>query len=354
MRIKPGGFRWCDLDPDNPDHVRKFKRRVPGLPPPSAKKAKSVTRSREHQPKPRRKKQPDFGDELANFELGMQEIRLCYLRWITHPDFKPPRRPFGSLAARSKYQVLKSPTGDAFTLSPCGWGSIYLGGGKGSASLPNKSEVYPDDPALLEKTRSIRARLDQAMFEIRQAAMSLIDAGDQEEVWALLQDYFWVKLGVHEYAFDLLFDVPMKKTHTVRNLLVDSLRRGEDLRHTWYRKNIKVEELKKFIRATRWNRYACCSFDCGPIAISRNGFVRFGSIAEDRKTLKAPGQSASGMVRSRWSRKLLEPHYHLLALYDEQPLAGVTTYETLESRRAEILEFIEQTQESLRTASRRR
>lgn len=78
-----------------------------------------------------------------------------------------------------------------------------------------------------------------------------------------MQDYFWIKLGIHEFVYDLHFDEwgdnpEWDDNSDIREAIVNSLRQNENLRNTWRKKcrekgigsnkkSIK-ESLEKFVK----------------------------------------------------------------------------------------------------------
>ena len=140
---------------------------------------------------------------LRTIEYYLQEIRICYLRWITHEDFKPPTKRIAGVDANGDYEVIASPNGNAFSLSPCGWGSCYMGGGQGSIKIP--SECYPNDEKLKERTDTTKEILSSSVKVLKNRLLELISNGEFEEVWTILQDYYWIKLGIHEFVYDIAF-----------------------------------------------------------------------------------------------------------------------------------------------------
>jgi hypothetical protein len=312
VRIRLGATAWCALDIDRPEDVRRFREMVPGLP---------------------GLKNPEIDGLvdralglLRQFEYQLQVIKVRYFQWVTHPEFKPPQEPIVGMAAGDAYEVIFGDNGNAFTMSPCGWGSAYQGGGNGSTCLPGG--VYPQDAGLIRSTAETKSALAAITGQLRQILLRLLDHRAMEDLWALLQDLYWVKMGIHEFESDLKFRRPLEQeSGPVRDLLVVSLRQGEDLRRTWKSQKIKKADLTQFIRGLRWQRYACCAFDAGPITISRAGFVRYSEVARTLAAAPAPipdpGRDREMEWRAgarEWAHGILRQHYALLLSYCEPPL----------------------------------
>ena len=272
---------------------------------------------------------------LKRIEYYLQWIRVYYLRWVTHESFTPPKADIAGIGANGDYIVLDSPNGRAFTLSPCGFGSCYVGAPKGSVGIPDG--CYPDDEKLKGRTAFARGKLSDAVNSLKERLLTLIDQGRFGDVWGVLQDYYWIKLGIHEFAYDVAFCASPDNS-SVRDVLVNSIRRGEDLKLTWHKYQIEEAALRKFIiYRFAWNRYACCAFDCGPITLSRNEFVHFSDFSECRRKYEPPADGTSTEEKRKWAKGILKAYYDLLLCYDEPPLIKNERYRDLAGARPEIV-----------------
>ena len=266
----------------------------------------------------------DITNILQRIEYYFQEIRVCYLRWVTHEEFRPPTSEVARLCANDDYLVIASPYGRAFTLSPCGLGSCYVGGGQGCVKITNG--CYPNDAELKERTDNAKSILSISIKDLKKHLLKLINNEEFEEAWTILQDYYWIKLGVHEFVFDLTF-CDLLPNNSVRNILINSLKQGEDIKDTWQGKGVVKEDLVHFIKyGLSWNRYACCAFDCGPIALSKKDFVHFSVIARLRSQEKTPCEEKENIIKREWAKKILRQNYDLLLCYDEAPLMNNQSY----------------------------
>jgi hypothetical protein len=339
VRIRMGSYPWCKLDPDNPQDVLEFRRRVGHLPatPAEAGEKKSFPSTgvtdRNH-----------LVQYLRHVEWYLQEVRLLYLLWITEDGFKPPSESVGGLGAGGDFTVVCSPKGRAFTLSPCGPGAVYCGGGHGTVKMP--PDCYPRNQALQERTRSTQQNLSSEMKKVRCSLLELVNAGNLQDCWGYLQDFYWIKLGIHEFAFDLSFLNP-SPPDSVRGILLKSMQNGVDLRLDHCSRDLPVQDLKEFIRhRLTWNRYACCAFDSGPIAIGRNGFVRFSEFARHRALFEAPLLASEPELRE-WAKGVLKEHYDILLSYDEPPIAEAHHFDVWRQRRTEIRRKLAEVEEKL-------
>jgi len=272
---------------------------------------------------------------LKIIEYYLQEIRVCYLRWVVHEGFTPPKTDIAGIGANGDYIVIDSPNGRAFTLSPCGFGSCYVGAPKGSVGIPDG--CYPDDEKLKDRTAFARDKLSDAVKSLKERLLKLIDQRQFGDVWGVLQDYYWIKLGIHEFAYDVAFYASPDNS-SVRDVLINSLRQGEDLRLTWHKYQIEEDALRKFIiYRFAWNRYACCAFDCGPITLSKNGFVHFSDFSEHRGKYEYPADTAGIEEKRKWAKDILKTYYDMLLCYDEPPLRKNEIYRDLAGARHEIV-----------------
>lgn len=316
-RIWLGGYKWCNLDPSSKKDINKFKQ-IAGL---------SDHTSTKKYPQTSRSTKAIALSETARrdirfMEFYLQDIRLLYLRWITDTGFRPPNTKLAGMESKGLCEVIHSPNGNAFTLSPCGLGSAYSGGGKGSVKIP--VGCYPNNVELHEQTVQVKIELTAAMGRVRNALCALLNCGDRSSLWGLLQDLYWIKLGIHEFAFDCSY-LDKDKTSGVRGILINSLRFGRDLRECHSDFRVSNEDLNKFITYLRWNKYACCSFDSGPVAIARDNGFTFSDFAEHRRLFTTPPLLGASLTKMRaYAKSALSKHYDLILCYDESFASGNT------------------------------
>ncbi|AKL96090.1 hypothetical protein CACET_c26450 [Clostridium aceticum] len=90
-----------------------------------------------------------------------------------------------------------------------------------------------------------------------------------------------MRLGLHEYAFDVYFKSDVLPEDDVRDHVLVSMYNKIDLSidpPTIF----KDEQILNSLRyKVSWNRYGVCSYDCGPLAIGREGFVPLGFYVYD-------------------------------------------------------------------------
>jgi len=287
---------------------------------------------------------------LQNLDFELQRIRLLYLKWAVE-KLSPPPHDFADLGAGGCFQVVGSPNGRAFRVSPCGPGVCYLGRPRGTCRPPKG--MWQQDSALVEDTVATRRRLREITRDLRGVLRESLDAQNHPEVWRTLQDYWWMKLGVHELAYDCALGRSAdREKHPVRPRLTESIRCGTNLGDK-RPQDIEAEDIRHFLSYNlRWDQYAPCSFECGPIAISMRGFVGFSDIARDIRNLRerfAPDDRVpeEKMGEAKLSiKEVLRGHYDLLFCYDD--LIPAKTHKKFQQHRPEIRNTIDRIEAGLR------
>lgn len=296
-------------------------------------------------------------DLLWRIESQLQWAKLLYLRWVTHPKFNPPKRSVAWLKPGDMYKVLFAYNGNAFTLSPCGWGAAYQGGGNGCVKLPRG--VYPNSASLKSATFNTKHELANLTGELRKVLIQMLANGEKTEIWALLQDLYWIKMGIHEFECDLTYrpgsEVSVK---SVRDLLVTSLRHGKDLRRTRKVHGFSDTAVEKFIRGFQWHRYSCCAFDAGPIVVGKSEFVRYAVIARSLRRDSAwppyPGKEEEDGWKQkarRWAQGELAKHYDVIQSFWDPPFftgRGSNRWGSWSSRRTKITSRLNKIEASLK------
>jgi len=244
---------------------------------------------------------PDL--KWREMEIEFQRIKLCYIKWLFY--FTTPSQ---------DYQVFFSKNGNTFTLSPCGVGVVYQGG-RGSANPIEGAFKGPSD--LEKETHEIKSSLKLRTSRLKEELRFLMNGDQHGLVWEGLQNFFWIKLGLHEYAFDVNYKLGVRRQvnektvyqpqefssqelgGNLREFIIASMKNGIDLSRDAY-KRLEKSEIEGFLKSNfSWIRYACCSFDCGPIAWGKNGFVNFPDVATRR-------HSYDGMNYDRYNEMMAE------------------------------------------------
>jgi len=281
---------------------------------------------------------------LQNLDLELQRIRLLYLKWALE-RFNPPTQDFAGMKAGDSFPLIDSPYGRAFQVSPCGRGYCYLGSGKGNCRPPKG--MWSEDKCLERDTCATKDRLTEILHELRGALRELFKAEKYGEVWGTLQDYWWLKLGTHELAYDGDLGEPPdhKEKNPVRRQLIESIHRGMDLSEQRPQKVPERDILRFLSYNLRWDRYAICSYDCGPITISKGTFVRFSDLAQEIASLCAELSNADVEERKTRVKEALKKHYELLCYDDEIP---AKTHGKFQLRRPEIRKTIDRVEACLK------
>lgn len=342
VRIKHGDFNWEGADTEK--HLDEIFHSINMAP-------QSVTIPQNH------------ADKLLkifdwrSFEIEFQRIRLNYLKWLFY--FSPPKEEFVPEMGKGKnFIVLQSDNGRSFSLSPSGFGNTYFGG-KGSLSLPKG--VYNGNQDILDETEELKRSLNERTKKLRECLLATLISGDYKLLWSILQNFWWIKVGLHEYiGHGGEFEIDKEKSsidaNNIRDYLLTSMYYGADIQESVPNK-FADSELKEFIKSLRWNRYGCCSFDSGPLAWGREGYVPYTKVAEARKRFNnsnynkyseediAPGTE----LRHQYAIESLKNIYEYGILYHLPPFSddGDWRYRDFVYHQTEVRELIKNVQNNL-------
>lgn len=146
----------------------------------------------------------DYGIDWRAMEVEFQRIRLNYLKWCCL--FTPPQdEVIRGCGAGEQYWLLESAYGRSFTVSPAGLGAVYVGAGKGCIGLP--PACFTHTPELDAETQYLKSSLRRRTQAVKDTATHLLDVGNLSGAWDILLEYWWLKLGMHEYAHDVAYQV---------------------------------------------------------------------------------------------------------------------------------------------------
>lgn len=353
IRIRHGEFDWESGDAE--EHLKSLLRRS---------EAARVKERNSMADKLTSYKEPGLDAfDLRPMEIELQRIRLCYLKWFFY--FVPPKKEiYSGSGAGVGFRLLQSPNGRAFSLFPTGIGSVYVGGARGSVRL-NPGQ-FRSCPELHRETEAIKSSLDHQLGRLRERLTRHIVSGDRKAFWALAQDYFWLKLGLHEYTFDAAYDGQSEKNlqpdNDARAYIYQSLRCSLDLSNRFPEDYPDSRILQLISHKLCWKKYAMCAFDCGPIATGKGGLKRFSEVASQRKDFTSKNQKSIVdilKIKDENDRKLMKREFaidSLSGLYDfelvyhREPMARMTTFEMFERNREALRERIEKAQNMINAA----
>ncbi len=224
-----------------------------------------------------------------------------------------------------------------------------MGGGVGVVRLP--SDFYMLDEDLASETDSIKASLTRKTQQLRRIVVDHIRSEDYSAAWGSIQEFWWLRLGVHEYVYDVCFDIEDLSLSDVRDFTLGATYRKLDLSKeipTHFADQAILHSLRyKF----SWIKYACCSYDCGPITWGKDGFVPYSCAAEHIRVYwdrHAHILDASSPICDKrdFAADSISAMYNHGALYHKVPLGFRYYYEFLQNRR-EVYELITAVQEDL-------
>lgn len=300
----------------------------------------------------------DLGDRTRwrELEIEFQRIRLNYLKWFFH--FTPPKSQIiPGCGEGDGFLLLESDYGRSFTAFPCGLGSVYVGAGKGCICLPR--ECFSHVPQLDEETRYLKGSLQRRTQTAREEIIRLLDMGNLDDAWQMLFEYWWIKLGLHEYAHDVAYEVRPDGDELpalgLRDYLLTAMYRSRTL-DTLDTSRFTAADLRRFARyGMRWNRFACCAFDCGPIAVGKEGYVPYAELAAARRRFFANRNPSGTKLQEKraMARAALEPQIDFLMLYFEEPLSLAKTFRGFCAHREALRAKIHDTQQVLNAIVKR-
>lgn len=149
------------------------------------------------------------------------------------------------------------------------------------------------DDGLLEETNRIKLSLDRKIKELKLIIKLLIENKNYPIAWEYLQNFWWLRLGLHEFVFDVQFYPQPLPINDVRDYVLVAIYNKIDLS----KETPSIFKDKQIIDSLRyrlaWHRYGMCSYDCGPLAVGREGFVPFNTAANQIK-------NTSVIMRLNW------------------------------------------------------
>lgn len=166
-----------------------------------------------------------------------------------------------------------------------------------------------------------------------------------------MQNFWWLRLGLHEYAYDVYFQSSPLPEDDVRDHVLVSMYNKFDLSidpPTIFTDEQLLHSLRyKF----SWNRYGVCSYDCGPLAIGKKGFVPYREAAQRiKKYFKENADLLPALETLNQKRDFaassLEELYDFQILYHRQPL-GFYLHDSFEKNKEDLRKKIIQVEKRL-------
>lgn len=300
---------------------------------------------------------PFAGDPLGwrKLEIEFQRIRLNYMKWFFY--FTPPEvDPTGRCGPGESFRLFNAHNGTGFAVFPCGLGSVYVGGGKGCVRLPNT--CFPPELCMTKETdmtketKYLKESLDRLTKQAKVDMIARLRDGDSGATWRMLLEYWWLKLGLHEFAYDVTYQTDRSAEPLppdVREAILNAMSRSmtaSDLDAMCF----APADVEHFIHhRITWNRFACCSFDCGPIAVGRGGYVPYEEMAAARRKFFGSRDisSASEDDRRVLAKQALDGCCDFLMHYYEKPLCDMKQCGGFRENRNALATLIADTQNKL-------
>jgi hypothetical protein len=290
------------------------------------------------------------------YELDLQEVKIAYLNWAIRCLKEPPPN-FKHLFQwedQASLYAINSRYGRCFSISPFG---------SGVRGVP-KEKLWKCRAGIDEFDLDLIARLSTNTARIRDSIRTCLINKDYRTARNTVLNYYWLKLGIHEMLFDRVYcqeDCSGRlmrgqweiddedETDTISGLrckIINHIRYGRKtlvINHINHL-NTKLsglsgKSLSTFLQsAMTWNRYAMCSFDCGPVAISKgSGFVSFNMIKRYMNKMDWPYQGTPHQILS---------HFYDLICYRQPPLCidgsnKSWSLKSMKARACEIYEFLD-------------
>ena len=329
IRIKHGDYDWCGEKAEQ--HLEKIIQASAS----DQKKVVSTVKVK--------KRIDDF--DWRSLEVELQRIRLAYLKWL----FYLQPQPGDALAACSKNShiyVIDSPYGRTFSLSPAGIGSVYVGGGKGVVKMPKAAYQGPE--ALVKETNQIKDSLIKRTKQLKQYIEGHLRREQYQVVWESLQNFWWLRLGMHEYIYDAKIEEEKLPKDDLRNYILASIYNKIDLSSNCTTSFSDEEIIKMLHYKFSWHRFGCCSYDCGPMALGKEGYIPYKTAAAEARRYYESHHAQLKEFKSLnqirdFAAESLSGVYDFQALYHRAPLGFKTLRDFTKNGHA-VIELINKAQ----------
>lgn len=294
VRIKHGDFDWENYDENNKVHADYLDNLL------------NYTDS--HQ---------GINYDWRSLEIEFQRIKLNYLKWLFY--LTPPSDNIIGCGVGDNFSLFNSPNGRSFSCSPSSMKSVYCGGGKGSVRTGN---YFNNCEELERESSKIKVSLVSKTKELRLLLRGCMRLGDCRAVSEIIENYYWIKVGLHEFVHDNRFDFEKKGviSEGSRDYILERLSRNEEVDFLSSMKMVPFQ----------WNRHACCAYDCGPIVLGINGYVPYSKVVEQRNEYFSDKidifKEANQDMKRDIATDSLSKIYDFLLLYHRDPIAKIKNY----------------------------
>jgi len=263
------------------------------------------------------------------YELDLQEVKISYLNWAIGYA-REPKQEYRHLFLWNHQKdlcIVNSRYGRSFAISPFGLGVRGVPKPKHNGIPPGLDEIDIE----------LKRKLTTNTHKIREAIKVFLVEDKIEEAKKAVLNFYWLKLGPHELLFDrvqygrnesgkivkgrinIMEPEDWNNLMGIRNRIINVIRYSDNLENVYVKSlNKKLPGFSRnsyntFISsAMTWNKYACCSFDCGPVLWSTKGFVSFDKVKKRMKKIRWP--------YSGTPYKLLRPLYTIALDYRRPPI----------------------------------
>ena len=291
------------------------------------------------------------------FELDLQEVKIAYLNWAIRCLKEPPpeyRQLFQWEDQKSIY-VINSRYGRSYSISPVG--------GSGVRGVL-KTRLWKCRVGIDEIDRDLIHRLSVNTARIRDSIRTCLINGDYRTARRAVLNFYWLKLGPHELLFDRVHFQEDRFGRLIRGEWeIDGTDNADTISNLRCRINNHIRYGRKplgnnyikllntrrpglsgkghstFLQsAMTWNRFAMCSADAGPIAISKGaGFVDFNMVKKYMNKIDWPYQGTPYQILS---------HFYYIICYRQPPLRingddASWSLKSMRTRACQLYEFLD-------------
>ena len=251
-----------------------------------------------------------------SLEIEFQRIKLNYLKWLFY--LTPPTDNVIGCGIGDDFKVFNSKNGWSFSASPSSSQSVPICGRKGVI----KTDYYQQCKELENESFKLKESLRKKIGELRKKLKQSIELGDYKAVLEIMENAYWLKIGLHEFVHDNRFNLDKngKVGKDYRSYVLEQLSRNE---RVCFSSNIDT-------RIYTWNSFACCAYDCGPIALGISGYVPYSKVVEQRNKYFSDNINIFKDANQDKKRDIavdsLSEIYDFILLYHRDPIVKIENY----------------------------